>query len=92
MNIFDSLKVYQTPWQEVNVRPFTQEELASVTEAVVVTSTYGLSVQFTLKSGGITFIPLDRTSTCGCGEILDLTKASIVTFRRGNEEIDRVRV
>ena len=92
MNIFDSLKVYQTPWQEVNVRPFTQEELASVTETVVGTSTYGLSGQFTLKSGGIAFIPLDKTSTCGCGEILDLTKASIVTFRRGNEEIDRVRV
>lgn len=92
MNIFDTLKIYNLSWEKVSERHFTQEELSCIKEAVVETSTYGLTVRFNLKSGGCTFIPLHRDSICGCGEIIDLSQATIVTLKRGNEEIDRIKV
>ena len=54
MNIFSNLRVYAGKWEVKSERSFTQDEINAVSFAVVVDSTYGSSVQFTMKNGGLT--------------------------------------
>lgn len=91
-NIFASLRTYAGKWAvKGEPRNFTQEEIAAVREAVVVPSTYGLSVCFFMKSGGQTYIPLSTTSAKGSGEIIDLAAAKLVTLQKdGESDIYRV--
>ena len=92
MNIFNALRVYAGKWSEKNVRDFSSEEVAAVEKAEVVESQYGFSVCFFMKSGGQTYVPLDQNSSKGEGDIIDLTKAQLVTLQRpGDEDIYRVR-
>lgn len=92
MNIFSSLRVYAGKWAvKGEPRNFTQEEINAVKQAVVVSSEYGLSVCFFMKSGGQTYIPLSTTSTKGSGEIIDLASAKLVTLcKEGESDIFRV--
>ncbi len=91
MNIFASLRVYAGKWSVKEVRDFTPEEISQVVQAVVVPSQYGNSVQFTMKGGGLTFIPLDQNSSLGVGEVIDLTKAHLTTLcKDGEPDIYRV--
>ena len=93
MNIFNSLRVYAGKWEVKESRAFTPEEISAVIQAVVVPSQYGNSVQFTMAGGGLTFIPLDQNSTLGSGEIVDLTKAKLVTLcKSGENDIYRVSI
>ena len=92
MNIFTSLKQYAGKWEVKSSRAFSQEEIDAVVQAVVVDSTYGLSVQFTMRNGGLTFIPLEQTSSLGTGELVDLSTAELVTLGKSGElDIHRVR-
>ena len=81
MNIFNSLRIYAGKWEVKSERNFSQDEINAVSHAVVVDSTYGSSVQFTMKNGGLTFIPLSQDSSLGIGEEVDLTKAKILTLQ-----------
>lgn len=91
MNIFSNLQVYAGKWSETGRRAFTEEEKAAVIQAVVVASQYGSSVQFTMRNGGLTFIPLDQNSSLGIGELVDLESAEIVTLSKsGENDIFRV--
>ena len=92
MNIFAGLRVYAGKWAvKGEPRNFTQEEINAVREAVVVPSTYGLSVCFFMKSGGQTYIPLSTTSQRGSGEVIDLAQAKLVTLsKEGESDIYRV--
>lgn len=93
MSIFDSLRVYAGKWEVKSSREFTEEEIKAVVQAVVVPSQHGNSVQFTMIGGGLTFIPLDQNSTLGIGEIVDLTKARLVTLcKSGESDIYRVSI
>ena len=93
MNIFSALRVYAGKWSEKDVRSFTPEEIAAVDKAVVVESNFGYSVCFMMKSGGQTYIPLDQNSPATTGDIIDLSKAEVVTLQKsGEEDIYRVRV
>lgn len=93
MNIFASLKVYAGKWTEKEVRDFSAEEISAVTTAVVVPSQYGNSVQFIREEGGLSFIPLDQNANVGVGEVIDLTKAKLVTLeKQGEADIYRVRI
>lgn len=93
MNIFSNLRVYADKWSVKDVRNFTSEEIAQVVQAVVVSSQYGNSVQFTMKSGGLTFIPLDQNSNAATGEAIDLTKAKLTTLEKSGEaDIYRVTI
>ena len=85
MNIFDSLRVYAGKWEVKSTRMFTEEEIKAVVQAVVVPSQYGNSVQFTMVGNGLTYIPLDQNSNLGAGEIIDLTKAKLVTLCKSGE-------
>ena len=92
MNIFSALRVYAGKWSEKNVRDFTSDEVAAVEQAKVVESQYGFSVCFFMKSGGQSYIPLDQNSSKGLDEVIDLTKAKLVTRQRpGEDDIYRVR-
>lgn len=91
MNILNAIKVYPSSWNEVESRNFTSEELSGVEEAFVHEGTYGLSVCLILKSGGKGFIPLDQNSVMTVGEPVDLSLCQLVTLKRGDETIYRVR-
>jgi hypothetical protein len=93
MNIFNSLKMYAGKWEVSNSRSFSPEEITAVIQAVVVPSQYGNSVQFTMKGGGLTFIPLDQNSSLGTGELVDLSKAKLITLSKsGESDIFRVSI
>ena len=91
MGIFDLLKVYAGKWSIKSSRNFTDDEIAAVEKAVVVSSEYGNSVCFHLVSGGMSFIPLSTASTKGVGESVDLHEAKLITLERSGEaDINRV--
>lgn len=102
MNIFASLKVYAAKWTvkvtkdaEGNIVPnprnFTKEEIDYILHAEVVPSQFGNSVELTPISGGKSYIPLDRDSTLGVGDIVDLTKAKLLTLeKQGEKDIIRI--
>lgn len=92
-SIFSELKQYQTKWQEVSRRKFNSTELAAIKEAKVVPSQFGLSVQFMMVGCGMTFIPLSEHSSAFPGDIVDMTKAELVTLSKpGEKDIIRVLV
>jgi hypothetical protein len=93
MNIFSNLQVYAGKWAEKSRRSFSQEEINAVDNTVVVSSNYGLSVCFFMKSGGQTFIPLSNDATVGLGETVDLNKAELITLsKQGEGDIIRVSI
>lgn len=93
MNIFSNLQVYAGKWVEKSRRNFSAEEINAVDSNVVVSSNYGLSVCFFMKSGGQTFIPLSTDATVGLGESVDLQKASLITLsKQGESDIIRVSI
>lgn len=85
--------VSSATWRVVEERAFTQEEINAVNQAVVVSSQYGNSVQFTMVSGGVTYIPLSQDSDSVAGEIVDITKAKLLTLEKtGEPDIYRVQI
>jgi hypothetical protein len=91
MNIFSALKVYAGKWQVKNTQKFSAEEIALVDRAEVVDSQFGQSVCFFMKTGGMTFIPLDQHSAKAIGDTVDLSQASLITLsRQGEADIYRV--
>lgn len=92
MNIFNNLRIYAGKWEVKETRDFTDKEKAAILQAVVVPSQFGSSVQFTMTAGGMTFIPLDQNSQLGTGELIDLSKAKLVTLgKSGEADIYRVQ-
>lgn len=93
MNIFSILPIYAGKWSVKETRAFSEEEKSIVAQAVVVPSQYGASVQFTMKGGGLTYIPLDQNSQVAEGELVDLSKAKLVTLSKSGEtDIYRVSI
>lgn len=93
MNIFASLTLYAGKWSVKSTRSFSPEEIDSVSKAEVIPSQYGNSVCFFMKSGGQTYIPLSNDATVGVGDIVDLSKAELVTLeKQGELDIVRVRI
>ena len=91
-NIFNNLRIYAGKWEVKETRDFTDEEKVAISQAVVVPSQFGSSVQFTMTAGGMTFLPLDQNSQLGTGELIDLSKAKLVTLgKSGEADIYRVQ-
>jgi hypothetical protein len=91
MNIFSALRVYAGKWSVKETKKFSAEEIDLVDRAEVVDSQYGQSVCFFMKSGGMTYIPLDQNSSRATGDTVDLSQASIVTLsKQGEADIYRV--
>lgn len=92
MNIFSSLRTYAGKWSLKAFRAFELEEIASVNKAEVVSSQYGNSVCFFMKSGGQSYIPLSNDSTLAVGDTVDLSKAQLLTLEKdGESDIIRVK-
>ena len=93
MSIFGKLKMYASKWSETECRNFTSEEIAAVERAEVVASQYGNSVCFFMVGGGQCYIPLDRDSSLGVGESVDLKVAKLKTLsKQGEDDIMRVSI
>ena len=73
-------------WVPVETRPFTANEIESVSEALIVASQRGKTVQFTMKNGGITFIPLKPGSQIGVGEVFNVNEAKLEVLKRNDVE------
>lgn len=92
-NVFAGLQVYGGSWNVVDSRSMTPEEIGAVIKAEVVSSEFGNSVCFFMKSGGQTYIPLSRDASVGVGDGVDLTKAKVLTLHRdGNDDITRISI
>ena len=91
MNIFSTLRTYAGKWSVKSTRAFDAEEINAVKQAVVVPSKYGNSVMFTMVAGGSTYIALANDATVGVGEVIDLSKAQLLTLSKDGES-DIVRV
>lgn len=93
MNIFASLQVYAGKWSVKSTRAFDAEEISAVKQAVVVPSQYGNSVMFTMVAGGQTYIPLANDASVAVGEVIDLSKAQLLTLSKdGESDIVRVKI
>lgn len=91
MNFFSNKKSYGGKWQPGSARSFTDEEKALISKAIVVSSEYGLSCCFFMKSGDLYFQPMARDSKATCGEELDIDKIKILTLSKaGEKDIERI--
>ena len=82
---------YHQKWNLKDKRKFSEEELNAVLYAIVVKTDYGYSVEFHMKSGGRTYIPLSSDSTIQEGDIIHLDKAYVLTLSKlGEKDIYRV--
>lgn len=90
-NVFANLTNYAGNWAIINRRDFNAEEKAAVKSAHVVSSQYGSSVCFLMRSGGQTYIPVSRDSNFAVGDNIDLDKVQLLTLHRdGDGDIVRV--
>lgn len=86
-----STKHVSTEWIITSSRPFTEDEIMAVSSNRVVRSQYGLSVEFTMKKGGVTYIPLYRGSDDMIGVEINLHTAEIFTLsKEGEKNIYRI--
>ena len=85
MNIFDALPHYAQSWEVTDSREFTEEEIAAVKKAEVVNSTYGLSVCFSMVTGGKTYIPLSEDSSLVAGDKIELSSSRLLTLEKEGE-------
>lgn len=91
MTIFKGLKVGH-PWQVRNRGPLTPWEYLQVVSATVVQSQFGYSVEFLLKNGGKSRIPL--TAKC-CkdqieGTTIDPLNIEILTLEKDGNIVYRI--
>ena len=92
-NIFGNLTVYAGKWNLKTEVSLDAEDKAMFSSAKVVSSEYGKSVCFFLKSGGQSFIPLSSTSSLNVGDAVNLSAAKLLTLsREGDDDILRVEI
>lgn len=89
-----STKHVSTEWIITSSRSFTEDEIMAVSSNRVVKSQYGLSVEFIMKKGGVTYIPLLRGNCKFLENIeVDLHEAKILTLsKEGEKDIYRIEV
>ena len=93
MNIFGTLKTYAGKWSLKSSRKFEDEEINAVSKAEVVPSSYGNSVCFFMKSGGNKYIALSNDATVVVGDLVDLSKAQLLTLEKeGESDILRIKI
>lgn len=93
LKITSKSDISSTVWKVIEERPFDAEEIYAVSQAIVVPSQYGNSVMFTMKTGGQTYIPLDKNSNITVGEVVDMKQAKLLTLeKKGESNIVRVKI
>lgn len=88
-----TLKNISDIWKITNSRSFTQEEISEVTDTRVVKSQYGLSVEFSMKKGGVSYIPIAGKDIISIGAKVNLHTAKILTLSKdGEKDIYRIEL
>ena len=86
-----SIKHVSSEWIITMSRPFTEEEIMAVSSNRVVKSQYGLSVEFTMKKGGVIYIPMYGSHDDLVNVEIDLHLAEILTLsKEGEKNIYRI--
>ena len=82
---------YHQKWKQKDKRKFSEEEIKAVSYAIAVKSDYGYCVEFHMKSGGCTYIPMANNSTIKEGDDIHLDKAYVITLSKfGEKDIYRI--
>lgn len=91
--IFDSIKVYNSEWEEVGNREFTPEEQEAIKKATVVTSGWGFSACFFLAAGK-SYIPIEPSANVSSGDELDVSNLKLVAleYRGTDPNITKTKV
>ena len=91
-NLMDLLESsYHQKWKQKDKRKFSEEEIKAVSYAIAVKSDYGFCVEFHMKSGGCTYIPMANNSTIKEGDDIHLDKAYVITLSKfGEKDIYRI--
>ena len=90
-SFFAGKKSYGEGWSVKSEVAFHKEDTALVKSAEVVQSEYGYSVCFHMHKGNCFFTPVSNSVETTVGEIVDLSKAKIVTLQcEGSADIERI--
>lgn len=91
MNIFEGLQVGR-PWQVTNVRNLTPFEYLQIVSATVVQSQFGYSVEFLLKNGKNSHIPLSTKCYTDHmeGTIINPCNIKVLTLEKYGDTIIRI--
>lgn len=88
-----SIKHVAEMWRISNSRHLTNEEISAISSNRVVKSQYGLSVEFSMKKGGVTYIPLLKNDKLSENTEINLHDAKILTLsKEGEKDIYRIDV
>ena len=83
---FEGVMYYPEGWIPVETRPFTSQEIESVSKAVIVSSSNGKSVRLDMKAGGVVFFPLQPGALIGVGDTIDLNKVTLQELKKPTGE------
>lgn len=93
MGLFTGRQVYAQKWTVKSVDAISEEDAAMFLTTRVVPSEYGLSMEFTMRNGGLIFIPVDTESVTTVGSTYTCDQLEVVTLQRlGDEDIQRIRI
>ena len=83
---FEGVMYFPEGWIPVETRPFTSQEIESVSKAVIVSSSNGKSVRIDMKAGGVVFFPLQPGALIGVGDTIDLNKVTLQELKKPTGE------
>ena len=86
MGLLDGLRVFASSWEVTSTDKLSAADIKSVEKAEVVSSTYGLSACFFMKSGGRKYMPLSRDVEAEEGDEIDLKSAKVLTLSKDGED------
>lgn len=96
MNIFAGLDLLIPKWEIVSSRKLTKGERNSIAKAIVVDSKYGQSIEFQLKTGKSTYMPIHGGDYYPVGKKVNLRKIQILHLHSdhydGNPDLWRVQI
>lgn len=88
MSVLSNLRVYgHGKWQVKNVEKLSEEDVASIKSAEVCPSRFEgkASICLVLKSGGVSYLPVDQNCSCEIGQSVDPNSIEIVTLSAQGE-------
>lgn len=91
MSIFSGLTNYGgAKWGVESTRSISAAEKKEIDGAEVVSSEYGLSMCFTMKSGGKKYLPVSRDSQLAEGDVVAINSIQFIELgREGDNNIFR---
>lgn len=88
-----SIKHVAEMWRISNSRHLTNEEISAISSNRVVKSQYGFSVEFSMKKGGVVYLPLLNKNKLSENAEINLHDAKILTLsKEGEKDIYRIDV